>query len=112
TNHLVIKNGGRLGSALSDRPDEVAKLFLTADTGLVSQMYTYLTKTMSSDTTQQSNLRKENTAIDAQIAALQSRLDNEREVLTSAFIRMLDAQSAAQSQTQTLTNMFLNPKKD
>ncbi|MGH7955997.1 MAG: flagellar filament capping protein FliD [Opitutaceae bacterium] len=112
TSHLKIKNGEKLVSALADHPDDVHAFFLTPDTGLVSKMYTYLTRTMSADSTQQSNLRKENTAIDAQIATLQSRLDAERQMLTTAFLRMLDAQSAAQSQTETLTNMFLNQSKD
>ena len=107
TSHLKIKSGEKLVAALADHPDDVHAFFLTPNIGLVSKMYTYLTKTMSADSAQQSNLRKENTAIDAQIATLQSRLDSERQVLTTAFIQMLDAQSAAQSQTQTLTNMFL-----
>ena len=106
TSHLKIKSGEKLVAALADHPDDVHAFFLTPNTGLVSKMYTYLTKTMSADSAQQSNLRKENTAIDAQIATLQSRLDAERELLTTAFMQMLDAQSAAQSQTQTLTNMF------
>ena len=112
TNHLKIKNGEKLVAALADRPADVQEFFLTPNTGLVSKMYTYLTKTMSADSAQQSNLRKANTAIDAQIATLQSRLEAERELLTTAFIKMLDAQSAAQSQTQTLTNMFLKKSSD
>jgi flagellar hook-associated protein 2 len=108
TSHLQIKNSGKLVSALADHPDDVQAFFLTPNSGLVSKMYTYLTKTMSADSAQQNNLTKENSSIDAQIATLQSRLEAERELLTTAFIRMLDAQSAAQSQTQTLTNMFLN----
>lgn len=107
TGHLRIKNGEKLGSMLADNPDDVQAFFLTPTTGLVSNMYTYLTKTMSADSSQQSSLTKENTSIDAQIAALQARLDSEREILTRSFLRMLDAQSAAKSQTETLTNMFL-----
>jgi flagellar hook-associated protein 2 len=107
TGHLKIKNGEKLGSMLADYPDDVQAFFITPTTGLVSNLYTYLTKTMAADSSQQSSLTKENTSIDAQIATLQARLDSEREILTASFLRMLDVQSAAKSQTDTLTNMFL-----
>lgn len=108
TGHLVIKDSGKLTTALSNKPEDVQSYFLTPTTGLVSQFYTTLTNLMSADTSQQSDLTNNNSSLDDQIATLQTRLDQERETLTNSFIQMLDAQSAAQSQSQTLTNAFFN----
>jgi flagellar hook-associated protein 2 len=106
--HLAIKNPDKLASALADRPDDVQAFFLTPGTGLVSKGYTYLTNLISADGAQQESLNKGSADIDTQIAALQARLANERELLTSSFIKMLDAQSVAQSQNTTLTNAFFS----
>ncbi|MEY2882029.1 MAG: hypothetical protein RLZZ15_4409 [Verrucomicrobiota bacterium] len=106
TGHLTVKDPGKLATALGDHPDDVQAFFLTPTTGLVSKFYGYLTTTIAGDRAQQAALTKANSAIDTQIATLQSRLENEREQLTSSFIKMLDAQSAAQSQNTYLTNAF------
>jgi flagellar hook-associated protein 2 len=106
TNHLTIKDSGLLATALGDDPDKVEALFMTSGTGLVGQIYSYITQTISSEGAMVSSLGSANDDIDEQIATLQSRLDQEREMLTSAFIRMLDAQSEAQSQSTYLTNTF------
>ena len=104
--HLVIKDSDKLATALTEKPDDVQAYFLTPGTGLVSKMYTYLTKVGSLDSAQQSRLTNASGDLDDQIKTLQSRLDAERTQLTNSFIQMLDAQSAAQSQNQALTNAF------
>jgi flagellar hook-associated protein 2 len=109
TNHLTIKDADKLARALGDSADDVQDFFLTANTGLVAKMYTRLTSVISADSSQQSNLGKGNISIDEQVARLQTRLAAQREQLTTAFMKMLDAQSAAQSQNKTLTNAF-SPK--
>ena len=106
TGHLTIKNSGKLATALGDHPDDVQAFFLNASTGFVPKIYGYLTGIKNEDSTQQARLTKANTDIDAQIKTLQARLDSERALLTDSFIHMLDAQSAAQSQTTYLTNAF------
>jgi flagellar capping protein FliD len=73
---------------------------------MVSKMFTYLTNVISSDSAQQSDLTASSNDLGTQIATLQARLDDERTTLTNSFIQMLDAQSAAQSQSLTLTNAF------
>jgi flagellar hook-associated protein 2 len=108
TGHLVIKDSGKLNTALASNPTDVQSFFLTPTTGMVSQMYTNLTNLLSSDLSQQSSLTTQNTSIDDQITTMQARLDAERESLTNSFIQMLDAQSSAQSQNATLTNAFFN----
>jgi flagellar capping protein FliD len=67
---------------------------------------------MSADRTQQSNLGRANTRLDQQIAQIQARLDQEREQLTQSFIRMLDAQSLAQSQNTYITNAFFRDRSN
>ena len=108
--HLTIKDTGKLATALGDHPDDVQSFFLNPSAGFVSKLYGYLTNIKSADAAQQSGLTKSNTSLDTQIATIQSRLDSEREQLTQAFIHMLDAQSAAQSQNTYLTNTFFNNK--
>jgi flagellar hook-associated protein 2 len=106
TSHLTIKDSGVLATALGDNPEDVDALFMATGTGLVGQIYSYITRTITAEGAMESSLGVANDDIDEQIATLQARLDQEREVLTSAFIRMLDAQSAAQSQSTYLTNTF------
>jgi len=106
--HLTIKNTDALTSALANHPDDVKNFFLTPTTGLVPKMFDYLNNLTASDNTQQGNLSKANSDLDTQISTLQARLDDERSQLTTEFTAMLDAQSAANSQNQTLTSAFFN----
>jgi flagellar hook-associated protein 2 len=106
TSHLTIKSPDKLANALSAAPNDVTEFFLTANTGLVAKMYTGLTSLMAADSTQQNNRGKANLALDDQIAKLQTRIAAQKEQLTNAFLKMLEAQSAAQSQQKTLTDAF------
>ncbi len=106
TGHLVIKDSGKFNAAIANKPEDVQGYFSANGQGQVPQMYGLLTTLMTSDTTQQDDIRHASSSIDDQIATLQTRLDSEREMLTNSFIKMLDAQSAAQSQNQALTNTF------
>lgn len=103
---LVVKDSGKLATALGDFPEDVEDFFLRATTGFVPKMYDYLASIISADRKQQSNLSDANTALDDQIETLKTRLEATREQLTTSFIRMLDAQSSAQSQNSYLTNTF------
>ncbi len=106
TGLLQVKDSGKLATALGDKPEDVRSLFLAADTGIVSRFYSYLGTIGSSDRKLQSSLSAANLKLDEQIARLNARLESERETLTTAFIRMLEAQSAAQSQSTYLTNTY------
>lgn len=106
TSHLKIKDSAKLATALGDNPDEVQSLFLAPSTGLVSRIYSFITDTTADGRKQIDGFTGDNTDIDEQIATLQARLDQQRETLTASFIRMLDAQSTAQSQNTYLTNQF------
>ncbi len=103
---LVVKDSGKLATALSDHPDDVQSFFLSPTAGFVPKLFGYLTNALSSNTTEQNNITQSNTDLTTQIATIQSKLDDERTNLTNSFIAMLDAQSSAQSQQTYLTNTF------
>ncbi len=108
TSQLVIKSPDKLTAALAEKPDDVSEFFLTSTTGFVAKLYSGLTTLMRDDTTQQNNLSKANLELDDQITRLQAKLEQQRETLTSAFIKMLEAQSLAETQNQTLLDAFSN----
>jgi flagellar hook-associated protein 2 len=103
---LTIKEPDKLAASLASSPESAGEFFLTANTGFVAKMYTGLTSLTKEDSTQQSNLGKANLSIDVQIANLQTKLAAQREALTQSFLKMLDAQSAAESQKKTLSYAF------
>ena len=110
TSRLVIKSPDKLTAALAEKPNEVSDFFLKPTTGFVARMYSGLTNLMRDDTTQQNNLGKTNLNLDEQIARLKVKLEQQRETLTNAFIKMLEAQSLAESQNKTLLDAFSNKR--
>lgn len=106
TGHLAIKDVAKFNTALSNKPQDVQSYFSDNGHGLVPDMYGVLTTLMTNDGSAQESIRKSSRDIGDQITTLQARLDAERQSLTDSFIKMLDAQSAAQSQNQALTNAF------
>lgn len=107
---LSILDQSKLSSALKTSPSEVGSFFNTANTGFAAKFSTYIGKLVDpfngSLVTQTTTLNKQNSDIDVQIATLNKRLADERTRLTNAFLAMQTAQSQAQSQQATLTNMF------
>jgi flagellar hook-associated protein 2 len=107
---LSILDQTKLTNALTATPDDVGTFFNTASTGFGAKFTTYIDNLTDpfngSLVTQTNTLNKQNTDIDAQIVTLNKRLDDERTKLTNAFLAMQTAQSQAQSQQATLTNMF------
>jgi flagellar hook-associated protein 2 len=107
---LQIKDQSKLTTALANQSADVGQFFATAGTGFAVAFDNYLAPKLDISTgalaTQMGTLNKANTGIEAQIATLNARLVNQRELLTSSFIAMQNAQSMAQQQQQQLTNMF------
>jgi len=103
---LKLKDPDKMSAALLEHPEDVSAFFLTGSKGFVNRMYSYLTKIKGSNNKQQERLNKANTSLDVQIAELERRLVNERELLTTSFLKMQDAQSTAQTQGTYLTNTF------
>lgn len=106
TSELEIKNSSKLTAALNDRPDDVAEFFTSASSGLADLIGDYSDNISALNTNQQKVLNKSNTSIDDQIAAIERRLVQQRELMESAFIAMESAQSKLQSQSSALTNAF------
>jgi flagellar hook-associated protein 2 len=102
---LTIKDSTKLTKALLDHPTDVASYFQSA-TGLAAKLHGYLSTAMATDSSTQSRLGLNNIQIDKQIADIERRLASQRELLTSSFLKMQDAQSKAQSQNTYLTNTF------
>jgi len=111
TNELEVRDGSKLDAALRDRPGEVGELFATTSNGLARRIETYAKSIESLNTQQQTRLNKTNTSIDDQIAAIERRLAQQRQLMESAFIAMETAQSQLQSQSAALNNAFAMPDK-
>jgi flagellar hook-associated protein 2 len=106
TSDLAIKDSAKLDAALQNKAGDVAAFFQTASTGLVAQMQTFLTKVSGQNDDQKASLTRNNTDIDSQIAAIQRRLDLQRQMLTDSFIAMENAQSSLKTQSAALTSAF------
>jgi flagellar hook-associated protein 2 len=106
TSQLAIKDDSKLTAALQNKASDVADYFQTAGTGLVAQLQTFLTKVSGQNSDAQAQLTKNNSDIDTQIAAIQRRLDQQRQLLTNSFIAMEDAQSTIKTQSAALTSAF------
>jgi flagellar hook-associated protein 2 len=107
---LRIRDQSKLDAALASKSGDVAAFFNTTGAGFAATFEGYLTPKLDTSNgalkLQMDTLNKQNASIDAQIATLNARLANQRELLTASFLAMQNAQSVAQQQQQQLTNMF------
>src|SRR5690606_11742183 len=107
---LRVRDQTKLDAALANKSADVAAFFSSASTGFAAAFDGFLTPKLDGSNgalkMQMDTLNKQNASIDAQIATLNARLVNQRELLTTAFLAMQNAQSVAQQQQQQLTNMF------
>jgi flagellar hook-associated protein 2 len=107
---LSVRDQSKLDAALANKGDDVAAFFNTDTTGFVAKYQSFLSAKLTTSTgplaAQMSTINKLNADIDKQIITLNQRLANQRELLTSAFLSMQNAQSAAQQQQKTLSNFF------
>ncbi|HWA88003.1 MAG TPA: flagellar filament capping protein FliD [Opitutus sp.] len=106
TNELAIKDQTKLTDALRNNAEDVGKLFQTSGTGLANVIGSFADKISSLDDDQQKRLSDANADLDRQIADIERRLDEERSQMEAAFIRMEDAQSSINSQSQALSKAF------
>ena len=84
----------------------MAALFQTSGTGLTAQLGAFLDKITQSNDDLQTGFTRKNTDIDAQIANIQRRLDQQKALLTASFVAMESAQQKIQSQSNALSNAF------
>lgn len=105
---LSVEDSTKLTAALADRPEDVEAFFQTSTTGFVAKLTTALDRMETSNDDQQERITKNNSDIDRQISDLERRLEQQRELLTSSFIKMEEAQARIQQQGSALTNAFFN----
>jgi len=105
---LSIKNSDKLDAALADHAGDVEAFFTSATTGFAAKFDTLLGNQAKLGTDAQARLTKTNSDIDRQIADLERRMTQQRELLTNSFIAMETAQSRIQQQSTALTNAFSN----
>lgn len=104
---LSIKDQAAMDTALTGKLDEVQSLFNDPTNGLANKLVSYIDKaTDGALKVMKETIGKENTSLDAQIAAMERSIASKKEILTLSFIRMEEAQSAFNSQLQALTNAF------
>ncbi len=103
---MSIKDSTKLDAALANQSDDIEKFFSSTTSGFGAKFDTRLTSLLKLDTDSQDRLTKANASLDDQIAALQRRLDQQRELLTNSFIAMESAQSSIKTQSAALTNAF------
>ena len=106
SSELTIKDGAKLDKALRERASDVSDFFQTASTGLAAKMQTFLTKVADQNSKQQAQIITTNNDLDSQMAAIQRRLDLQRQLLTDSFIAMETAQSKLKTQSAALTSAF------
>lgn len=109
---LAIKDSAKLASALANKSTAVSALFTTGSTGLAAKLGDLITKTIGTSGTdgtlgeEVQSLTKANSSLDEQIAAMDRRLEQTRELLTSAFTAMEAAQAKAKNVLSQLDNAF------
>lgn len=108
TGELRISDGAKLDAALANKSADVEDFFAHTTTGFASKFDTQLDSLGDYNDKAQTKITKTNSDLDRQIADLQRRLDQQRELLTNSFLAMESAQAKLQSQGQALTNAFDN----
>lgn len=103
---LSIGDPAKLTAALADHPTDVESFFSTATTGFAAKFDALLDTMTESAEDAQANLTSTNSSLDKQIADLERRLVQQREILTSGFIAMESAQSRIQQQSAAITRAF------
>ena len=107
----MIEDGAKLDKALADATTDVDAFFTSATTGFGAKFDTFLEKISLQNDDQQARITKTNTGIDEQIAAIERRLTQQRELMESAFILMESAQARLKQQQSSLDAMLSQNSK-
>ncbi len=111
-NTLTLSNGGALDIALRDSIGQVKALFTTTTTGFGNFIDDYLetvvgqSQDAGSLVDRRNNLTKTANDIDAQIEALERRVQDNRQRMISSFVSMERAQARISQQMQFLNQRF------
>ena len=110
---MSIKDSTKLDKALAQNSNDVAAFFGTPTTGFSANIYSYLGTVLTVGgglSLMSDHLVSQDNAIETQIAALQTQLDNERTTLTTAFEAMQSAQTLFQTQSKYLDALYNSSK--
>jgi flagellar hook-associated protein 2 len=108
---LAINNDAKFTAALRDKSGDVEAFFQTPTNGFAAKFTKLLDQLGTATSGQQTRLGKANSDLDRQIGDLERRLVQQRELLTSSFIKMEEAQAMIQQQGTAITNAFFQNNK-
>lgn len=105
-NNLTLADESKLDAALSGNLARVKALFSDETTGVAVQLNAFLERAAGEDGAlgiKQDHLTEESARIDAQVADLERRLENDRQELIARFVAMETAQANINRQLQFLS---------
>lgn len=108
---MSVKDSSKLDKALADRPADVEAFFTSPTSGFAAKFETLMKALVKSGDDSQKVLASANSGLDRQIADIERRLEQQRELLTSSFIAMENAQSRIQQQSAAIANAFGSANK-
>lgn len=106
---LAVRDESKLTAALRDKPGDVEAFFQKASTGFAAKFKSLADSLSTATSGQQTRLAQTNSSLDRQIDDLERRLEQQRDLLTTSFVKMEEAQSQIQLQGSALTNAFFRP---
>jgi flagellar hook-associated protein 2 len=106
TGALEVEDADKLTAALTEKSADVEDFFTRSTTGFAAKFDTLLDSLGDHNDTAQEQITRTNSGLDRQIADLQRRLDQQRELMTSSFLAMESAQAKIQQQGTALSNAF------
>lgn len=108
-NSLSLEDSEKLDAALANNPAQVQALFANTTNGIAVQFADLLDKTIGDDGTliaKQSQLTKQTSDIDDQVAVLEKSVQATKDQLTASFVAMETAQANINQQLQYLQKTF------
>lgn len=109
--NLKVLDEAKLTKALADRPGEVEAFFQHSSSGLAVKLGDLLERVSGASVSSQKRLSGANTDLDRQIADLERRIAQQKQVLTDSFVAMESAQARIQQQGTAITNAFFPSNK-
>jgi flagellar hook-associated protein 2 len=112
SNSLNLADSAKLNDALTNNIADVTAMFTDATNGMTTKLNAYLTNTIGNAgdggtlVTEQSNLTKQSTGIDTQVANLEKIVQSDITRWNAEFAAMESAQSASNQQLTYLQKQF------
>jgi flagellar hook-associated protein 2 len=100
-NNLTLQDADKLGAALAGHLDNVKALFTDSTNGIATKLASFLDKTIGDNgtlVTHQTNITKQCTDIDTQVADLERTVQADIDSMTERFVAMESAQATISQQ--------------